>query len=208
MNTIDHEQMPSILLDKIYLYTIYLVTYNILMCYILSISQILSIYNLSFIARSLLLYYSLLPPIYSIITHVIYITIYSSLLLSNIHKYIHIYTLTKPLFLLSTTKLTIPILILHFIYTFTTTIALPILLPLLSFTLITITKAYTQLSLTYSQLYKYTTTHIFIIAYSNTYSYYIRILLFVLFIIFRYTNIIHLHTTLKQVNGKPYNSYL
>ena len=126
------------------------------MCYILSISQILSIYYLSFIARSLLLYYSLLPPIYSIITHVIYITIYSSLLLSNIHKYIHIYTLTKPLFLLSTTKLTIPILILHFIYTFTTTtIALPILLPLLSFTLITITKAYTQLSLTYSQLYKY-----------------------------------------------------
>lgn len=155
MNTIDHEQMPSILLDKIYLYTIYLVTYNILMCYILSISQILSIYYLSFIARSLLLYYSLLPPIYSIITHVIYITIYSSLLLSNIHKYIHIYTLTKPLFLLSTTKLTIPILILHFIYTLTTTIALPILLPLLSFTLITITKAYTQLSLTYSQLYKY-----------------------------------------------------
>lgn len=146
MNTIDHEQMPSILLDKIYLYTIYIVTYNILMCYILSISQILSIYYLSFIARSLLLYYSLLPPIYSIITHVIYIyiyiTIYSSLLLSNIHKYIHIYTLTKPLFLLSTTKLTIPILILHFIYTFTTTIALPILLPLLSFTLITITKAY------------------------------------------------------------------
>ena len=180
------------------------------MCYILSISQILSIYYLSFIARSLLLYYSLLPPIYSIITHVIYIyiTIYSSLLLSNIHKYIHIYTLTKPLFLLSTTKLTIPILILHFIYTFTTTIALPILLPLLSFTLITITKAYTQLSLTYSQLYKYTTTHIFILAYSNTYSYYISILLFVLFIIFRYTNIIHLHTTLKQVNGKPYNSYL
>lgn len=129
----------------------------------------------------------------------IYITIYSSLLLSNIHKYIHIYTLTKPLFLLSTTKLTIPILILHFIYTFTTTttIALPILLPLLSFTLITITKAYTQSSLTYSQLYKYTTTHIFILAYSNTYSYYISILLFVLFIIFRYTNIIHLHTTLK-----------
>ena len=103
MNTIDHEQMPSIFLDKIYLYTIYLVTYNILMCYILSISQILSIYYLSFIARSLLLYYSLLPPIYSIITHVIYITVYSSLLLSNIHKYIHIYTLTKPLFLLSTT---------------------------------------------------------------------------------------------------------
>ena len=94
-------------------------------------------------------------------------------------------------------KLTIPILILHFIYTFTTTIALPILLPLLSFTLITITKAYTQLSLTYSQLYKYTTTHIFILAYSNTYSYYISILLFVLFRIFRYTNIIHLHTTLK-----------
>lgn len=96
---------------------------------------------------------SLLDPSYSIIhsyhlsiqlLHMlyIYITIYSSLLLSNIHKYIHIYTLTKPLFLLSTTKLTIPILILHFIYTFTTTIALPILLPLLSFTLITITKAY------------------------------------------------------------------
>lgn len=178
--------------------------------YILSYLQILSIYNLSFIARSLLLYYSLLPPIYSIITHVIYITIYSSLLLSNIHKYIHIYTLTKPLFLLSTTKLTIPILILHFIYTLPsyTIQPYPILLPLLSFTLITITKAYTQLSLTYSQLYKYTTTHIFILAYSNTYSYYISILLFVLFIIFRYTNIIHLHTTLKQVNGKPYNSYL
>ena len=104
-------------------------------------------------------------------------------------SYIQIYTLTKPLFLLSTTKLTIPILILHFIYTFTTTIALPILLPLLSFTLITITKAYTQLSLTYSQLYKYTTTHIFILAYSNSYSYYISILLFVLLFIVRYTNI-------------------
>ena len=150
----------------------------------------------------------MLDPSYSIIhsyhlsiqlLHMLYITIYSSLLLSNIHKYIHIYTLTKPLFLLSTTKLTIPILILHFIYTLPSYyIALPsILLPLLSFTLITITKAYTQLSLTYSQLYKYTTTHIFILAYSNTYSYYISILLFVLFIIFRYTNIIHLHTTLK-----------
>ena len=57
---------------------------------------------------------SLLDPSYSIIhsyhlsiqlLHMlyIYITIYSSLLLSNIHKYIHIYTLTKPLFLLSTT---------------------------------------------------------------------------------------------------------
>ena len=96
-------------------------------------------------------------------------------------------------------KLTTPTLILHFIYTLLATIY-PYhisLLPLLSFTLITITKAYTQLSLTYSQLYKYTTTHIFILAYSNTYSYYISILLFVLFIIFRYTNIIHLHTTLK-----------
>ena len=152
------------------------------MCYILSYLQILSIYNLSFIARSLLLYYSLLPPIYSIITHVIYIyiTIYSSLLLSNIHKYIHIYTLTKPLFLLSTTKLTIPILILHFIYTFTTTtIALPILLPLLSFTLITITKAYTQLSLTYSQLYKYT-THIFS---------YLYLLTLILYLLYKYTTI-------------------
>lgn len=195
MNTIDHEQMPSILLDKIYLYTIL----SIDTIYILSLFHCQIPLTLLFTPTTYLFNYY---------TCYIYITIYSSLLLSNIHKYIHIYTLTKPLFLLSTTKLTIPILILHFIYTFTTTIALPILLPLLSFTLITITKAYTQLSLTYSQLYKYTTTHIFIIAYSNTYSYYISILLFVLFIIFRYTNIIHLHTTLKQVNGKPYNSYL
>ena len=178
--------------------------------YILSYLQILSIYNIYLFHCQIPLTLLFTPTTYlfNYYTCYIYITIYSSLLLSNIHKYIHIYTLTKPLFLLSTTKLTIPILILHFIYTFTTTIALPILLPLLSFTLITITKAYTQLSLTYSQLYKYTTTHIFILAYSNTYSYYISILLFVLFIIFRYTNIIHLHTTLKQVNGKPYNSYL
>lgn len=195
MNTIDHEQMPSILLDKIYLYTIL----SIDTIYILSLFHCQIPLTLLFTPTTYLFNYY---------TCYIYITIYSSLLLSNIHKYIHIYTLTKPLFLLSTTKLTIPILILHFIYTFTTTIALPILLPLLSFTLITITKAYTQLSLTYSQLYKYTTTHIFILAYSNTYSYYISILLFVLFIILRYTNIIHLHTTLKQVNGKPYNSYL
>lgn len=195
MNTIDHEQMPSILLDKIYLYTIL----SIDTIYILSLFHCQIPLTLLFTPTTYLFNYY---------TCYIYITIYSSLLLSNIHKYIHIYTLTKPLFLLSTTKLTIPILILHFIYTFTTTIALPILLPLLSFTLITITKAYTQLSLTYSQLYKYTTTHIFILAYSNSYSYYISILLFVLFIIFRYTNIIHLHTTLKQVNGKPYNSYL
>lgn len=195
MNTIDHEQMPSILLDKIYLYTIL----SIDTIYILSLFHCQIPLTLLFTPTTYLFNYY---------TCYIYITIYSSLLLSNIHKYIHIYTLTKPLFLLSTTKLTIPILILHFIYTFTTTIALPILLPLLSFTLITITKAYTQSSLTYSQLYKYTTTHIFILAYSNTYSYYISILLFVLFIIFRYTNIIHLHTTLKQVNGKPYNSYL
>ena len=195
MNTIDHEQMPSILLDKIYLYTIL----SIDTIYILSLFHCQIPLTLLFTPTTYLFNYY---------TCYIYITIYSSLLLSNIHKYIHIYTLTKPLFLLSTTKLTIPILILHFIYTFTTTIALPILLPLLSFTLITITKAYTQLSLTYSQLYKYTTTHIFILAYSNTNSYYISILLFVLFIIFRYTNIIHLHTTLKQVNGKPYNSYL
>lgn len=187
--------MPSILLDKIYLYTIL----SIDTIYILSLFHCQIPLTLLFTPTTYLFNYY---------TCYIYITIYSSLLLSNIHKYIHIYTLTKPLFLLSTTKLTIPILILHFIYTFTTTIALPILLPLLSFTLITITKAYTQSSLTYSQLYKYTTTHIFILAYSNTYSYYISILLFVLFIIFRYTNIIHLHTTLKQVNGKPYNSYL
>ena len=195
MNTIDHEQMPSILLDKIYLYTIL----SIDTIYILSLFHCQIPLTLLFTPTTYLFNYY---------TCYIYITIYSSLLLSNIHKYIHIYTLTKPLFLLSTTKLTIPILILHFIYTLTTTIALPILLPLLSFTLITITKAYTQLSITYSQLYKYTTTHIFILAYSNTNSYYISILLFVLFIIFRYTNIIHLHTTLKQVNGKPYNSYL
>ena len=96
----------------------------------------------------------------------IYITIYSSLLLSNIHKYIHIYTLTKPLFLLSTTKLTIPILILHFIYTFTTTIALPILLPLLSFTLITITKAYHSLiSNIFTVIYIYSFIFIFILTY-------------------------------------------
>lgn len=151
-------------------------------------------------------YLSLLDHSYSLIspTTPIYFTdyicyIYIYILHSNYPTFtnIHIHLPLQNTLPTIYYKLTIPILILHFIYTFTTTIALPILLPLLSFTLITITKAYTQLSLTYSQLYKYTTTHIFILAYSNTYSYYISILLFVLFIIFRYTNIIHLHTTLK-----------
>ena len=90
MNTIDHEQMPYILLDKIYLYTIL----SIDTIYILSLFHCQIPLTLLFTPTTYLFNYY---------TCYIYITIYSSLLLSNIHKYIHIYTLTKPLFLLSTT---------------------------------------------------------------------------------------------------------
>lgn len=84
-------------------------------------------------------------------------------------------------------KLTIPILILHFIYTLPSYyIALPFSYHYYHSPLSLSPKLTTHLSLTYSQLYIY--THLFSYLYlPNTY--YISILLFVLLFIVRYTNI-------------------
>lgn len=195
MNTIDHEQMPSILLDKIYLYTIL----SIDTIYILSLFHCQIPLTLLFTPTTYLFnYYTCYIYITLYIHHYYYLTFTNTYTYTPLQNHSSYYLLQNSPF----QSLFYILFILSLLQPY------PFSYHYYHSPLSLSPKLTTQSSLTYSQLYKYTTTHIFILAYSNTYSYYISILLFVLFIIFRYTNIIHLHTTLKQVNGKPYNSYL